>query len=130
MKFLEIKENSNFNLNLFPMKPNTLVALAVMAFSLLSQGLNAQYKATRFQVSGNCEMCKSHIENALDIKGVKHASWNQKTKELKLKYDTTSISEDQIMKAIADVGYDTPKYKADSASYQKLSPCCQYRKEK
>jgi mercuric ion binding protein len=112
------------------MRPNTLITAALMVFSLLSQGLNAQYKAAKFQVAGNCEMCKAHIENALDIKGVKQASWNQKTKELKLKYDTTLVSEDQVMKLIADVGYDTPKYKGDSAAYLKLNPCCHYRKEK
>jgi len=112
------------------MKLNSFLINLFIVCCLLSSDVTAQFISTKFRVSGNCEMCKSTIENVLDVKGVKQASWNQKSKELKLKYDTTLVSEDQLMKIIANVGYDTPTYKADSVTYQSLSPCCRYRKEK
>ena len=41
---------------------------------------NAQNKKISFLVNGMCGMCEDRIENALDIKGISFASWNQETK--------------------------------------------------
>ena len=52
-------------------------------FTIVFFGLNsfnAQSKKISFIVSGKCDMCKERIENALDIKGIKFADWNEETK--------------------------------------------------
>ena len=103
------------------------VLLISFAFS---SGLSAQQTNSVFRVSGNCEMCKSRIEAAVDVKGVKKATWNEESGELKIRYDSTQVSEDKLMKLVANAGHDTPRYKADSDTYRKLNPCCQYRSTK
>ena len=78
-------------------------------------------------VSGNCGMCKSTIQGALQIKGVKYADWNMKTHRLAVKYDTKKITLDEIAKRVAAVGYDNEYHQADDKTYDKLHGCCQYR---
>lgn len=80
-------------------------------------------------VQGLCEMCKDRIEKAAKgVSGVSSASWDQKTKQLHLNFDASKTSVDAISKAIAKVGHDTDKYKADKATYDALPDCCKYRK--
>jgi Cu(I)/Ag(I) efflux system membrane fusion protein len=79
-------------------------------------------------VQGNCEMCKSKIEKAAkDQDGVTTAEWNGESKELHLHFDATKTSLEAISKAIAAIGYDTGKDKADDDVYNALPPCCKYR---
>lgn len=80
-------------------------------------------------VQGLCEMCKDRIEKAAKgVSGVSSASWDQKTKQLHLNFDASKTSVDAISKAIAKVGHDTDKYKADKTTYDALPDCCKYRK--
>ncbi|MBP6302899.1 MAG: heavy-metal-associated domain-containing protein [Bacteroidia bacterium] len=83
-----------------------------------------------FKVYGNCEMCKSTIENAVDVKGVKAADWNIKTGLITLTYQQQKITLDKIHELIAAAGYDTDQKTADSAIYKNLTPCCQYERKK
>ncbi len=87
-------------------------------------------KHETFNVSGNCEMCKSTIETAAkSLSGVKVANWDIKTKQLHVSFsEETSISD--IHKAIAKSGYDTELEKADDEVYNKLPGCCQYTRPK
>jgi len=79
-------------------------------------------------VSGACEMCKMKIENtAKSIGGVKSANWNLEAKVLNVEFDNSKTDLDAISKAIAAVGYDTEKDKADDAVYNALPGCCKYR---
>lgn len=87
----------------------------------------AQMKTEKIKVSGNCGMCKKHIEGALTKKdGVTKAFWNKETKVLTVTYDTKKITNDEIQKKVAAVGYDTPKYRGDDKAYNELDACCQY----
>ena len=80
-------------------------------------------------VQGLCEMCKERIEKAAKgVSGVSSASWDQKTKQLHLNFDSSKTSVDVIGKAVAKAGHDTDKYKADKAAYDALPSCCKYRK--
>jgi periplasmic mercuric ion binding protein len=82
-------------------------------------------------VWGNCGMCKNKIEKSLKKEGISKASWNDETKLLVVTYDDTKITNDDIQKTVAAVGYDTEKYTADDKAYNKLPGCCKYdRKEK
>ncbi len=79
-------------------------------------------------VKGECEMCKDRIEKAANgVEGVSFASWESEKQVLHLNYDPDKTSADAIAQAIAAVGHDTDKYKADQATYDALPSCCKYR---
>jgi copper chaperone CopZ len=74
-------------------------------------------------------MCKKTIESSLKGKpGISSAVWNKDTKMMKVTYDSSKISEDQIHQKIADAGYDTNKKKASDKAYGALPGCCQYKR--
>jgi RND family efflux transporter, MFP subunit len=82
-----------------------------------------------FKVFGNCESCKKRIENAArSVKGVARASWNMSTKKIHVEYDATKTNLDAIHRAIAKVGHDTDKLRANDKTYNALPSCCLYRK--
>lgn len=79
-------------------------------------------------VKGKCEMCKDRIEKAAKgVEGVSFANWEIEKQVLHLNYDPDKTSTDAIAKAIAAVGHDTDKYKAEQATYDALPSCCKYR---
>ncbi len=104
----------------------------IMLFALLFIGLqftaqDATPVKESFKVWGNCDMCKSKIEKAVkSIDGVKYAKWNVASKKMYVKFYEDKTSVDAIQKAIADVGYDTEKYKAKDEVYNNLHSCCKY----
>jgi len=82
-----------------------------------------------FGVSGNCEMCKERIETAaLSVKGVTSAVWDLETKKIHVEFNSMETNIDAIHKAIAKVGHDTEKFKADNQTYNALPDCCKFRK--
>ena len=110
------------------MKSLKFPIVTTMAF--ISTALFAQTtKTEQIKVYGNCSMCKKHIETSLKVDGVAKADWDKKTKILAVTYDSSKISNDQIQKNIAAVGYDTEKYKADDKAYSGLDECCQYERK-
>ena len=95
----------------------------------LSYGQNKNMKAS-IEVDGVCMMCKKRIEKAsLKTKGVKFASWNVDTHELKLIFDENKTSLSQIASNVTDVGHDTKSFIASKEAYESLDPCCKYRDE-
>ena len=87
-------------------------------------------KKIKFQVNGVCEMCKNRIETALDVKGIRLADWNIKTKLCRVKFNSEVISENDIHKLISGVGHDTPTCRAKDTDYNNLYHCCRYDREK
>jgi periplasmic mercuric ion binding protein len=80
-----------------------------------------------YKVAGNCETSKKRIENAaLNVKGVKVAHWDEDQQVLRVTFFPDETDSLKIQKAIAAVGHDTEKFKADDAVYQKLPNCCKY----
>jgi len=111
---------------------NILTTIAVIAIILIANFSQAQEKSKKvetseFKVYGVCGMCKTRIENAALIKGVKLAEWNKETQLIKVIYNPTKVTLDDIHKAIAEVGHDTEKVKAADEVYNKLPNCCAYR---
>lgn len=100
-----------------------IVAL-LMAAATISYG--QKVKSESFKVSGNCGMCKSKIEKAAKEAGAKDASWDAETKELTVKYNSSSTNAAKIQEKIAEVGYDNAGFKATVDSYNKLHGCCKY----
>lgn len=111
-----------------------LFTLFFILFSTLN--CNAQDKSGRkvetasFKVWGNCEMCKSTIEAAADVKGVKSANWNLDSKIFSVTYNPEKISLEKIHELIAASGYDTEKVKGDDKAYAELPDCCHYERRK
>jgi copper chaperone CopZ len=86
-------------------------------------------KTEKINVAGKCGMCETRIEKAaLAIDGVKKADYDLKAKTLAVTYDENKTNTDGIEKAMAAVGHDTDKFKAEDAVYSKLPGCCKYRK--
>jgi periplasmic mercuric ion binding protein len=98
------------------------VLLAITSISF------AQTKTETFKVSGNCGMCKSTIEKAAKAAGATSASWDEETKDLTVKYSSSSTNAAKIQKKIAAVGYDNVSFKATVEAYKKLPACCQYER--
>ncbi len=87
-------------------------------------------KTEEFKVSGNCGLCESRIEKAVNsVEGVNSADWDKETKILNVSFDTTKTDVDKIQIAIAKVGHDTEMHKADNKVYNSLPECCQYTRE-
>jgi periplasmic mercuric ion binding protein len=107
----------------------TKLFLFVIFFGVLlrAHGVSGQTITTDLKVSGNCVMCKKRIESALDRKGIKKATWDPKTKNLHLVYNSSRISEQEIHQIIAAAGHDTEKVKAPDEAYADLPYCCLYR---
>ena len=87
-------------------------------------------KKIKFNVNGVCDMCKNRIETALDIEGIKFASWSIKNKICIIRFIPEIISEDEIHKLIAKLGHDTSQCKATDEDYSNLYYCCHYNREK
>ena len=109
------------------MKNLFITILAFFCFSVSAQEKKGETKTVTFKVLGNCEQCKSRIENAADIKGVKLAEWDAKTQSVKVIYKTDKVTEEQIKKAILNAGHDVEGEKAPDSSYKKLPDCCKFR---
>lgn len=85
-------------------------------------------KIEEIPVRGVCGMCKKRIEEtAYGIRGVQSAQWSAEKQALKVVYDGSKTDSETIQKRIALIGHDTPQYKADQATYDKLPACCHYR---
>ena len=111
------------------MKTKTKMILSgiVMMLGLSAVSQNNQLQGLgSYKVSGNCGMCEKTIEKAAIKKGVTKADWNKDTKILTLEFDTKKTSADEILKSIANAGYDNEKHLATHAAYNKLPECCKY----
>ena len=69
-------------------------------------------KTESYKVYGNCSMCKKTIETTVKQNKDALGIWNSKTQMLILTYDSTKTNSDEILKRIANVGYDNDKYLA------------------
>ena len=88
--------------------------------------LSGDVKTAEFKVEGVCGMCKDRIENGALIKGVKKAEWDKETEMITVIYNPDKVELIDIHKAIAELGHNTDKVKAEETAYNKLPTCCQY----
>lgn len=90
------------------------------------QPAKAGFVTSKFTVYGNCGMCKTRIEKALKVKGVKYAYWDKDTELATVKHDPKVVSLDQLHQLCAAVGHDTDLVKAKDEVYNQLHSCCKY----
>ncbi|REH54682.1 copper chaperone CopZ [Tenacibaculum gallaicum] len=80
-----------------------------------------------FGVRGNCGMCESTIEKAVnDVDGVASADWDKLKKQINVSFDDSKTNLDAIHNAVAASGYDTDKVSGSDEAYGDLPGCCQY----
>lgn len=105
-----------------------IIAIAVLLFIVSNFTQDKKVIESEIKVLGNCNMCKTRIEKAVDIKEVKYKKWSKQTKILKIAYQST-ITLDSLQKRIAEVGHDNGegKYLAKDEVYKNLPKCCLYR---
>jgi outer membrane receptor for ferrienterochelin and colicins len=95
--------------------------------SFAQEAKNENTTSTSFKVFGACEQCKTRIELAVKIKGVKTGVWDVDTKMLSLEYDPTQVSLEKIQNKILSAGHDLENQKAKDIIYKELPACCHYR---
>ena len=108
---------------------NSLMKIMIAISVLLSTTGNAQIKNAKTEsvkIYGNCGMCETKIEKAGNIKKIANVDWNQETQMATLTYDAKKNNQDEILKRIALVGYDSDKFLAPDDVYNNLHGCCQY----
>lgn len=108
-----------------------LVLACLFSLTMVAQEKKSKNKKVVIKVAGNCGMCEKRIEKAAySVKGVKDAEWHVDCQDIHLVIDETKCSAEDVAKAIAAVGHDTGKIKADDAVYEKLHGCCNYERMK
>jgi copper chaperone CopZ len=108
---------------------NSFMKIMVATSILLSTAVSAQIKNAKTEtvkVYGNCGMCESKIEKAGNLKNVAKVDWNQESQMATITFDGTKTNQDEILKRIALVGYDSDKFLAPDEVYNNLHGCCQY----
>lgn len=110
-------------------RSNGEVVTSVRQKEALDNETLANAQKASFKVRGNCSMCKARIEKAANsLTGVGGAVWEAKSQVVKLEYDAEVIDVETIHKAIAKVGHDTKRAKANNEVYENLPPCCLYKR--
>jgi len=105
--------------------------IGMLAIVMISMSALAQKADESFKVYGNCEHCKMRIEKTVkSMDGVTNAVWNQKTKILRVKFDTTKTDLKKLHLAVANVGHDTEIATAKEEVYNQLPACCKYERKK
>ena len=103
-----------------------LMLATILLFSIIANAQIKNAKIESVKVYGNCEMCKAKIEKAGNLKKISKVTWDDKSQLATITYDEKKTNQDEILKRIALVGYDSDKFLAPDATYSKLPGCCQY----
>ena len=109
---------------------NFLAAFAVILLAAgAAQAQTSKMTTANVHIYGNCGMCEKTIEGAAFKKGEAEADWNKSTKQAVISYDASKTTLDDVLKRIADSGYDNEKYRAPDKAYNKLHSCCKYERK-
>ncbi len=110
------------------MKKSILTAVVLFLTITMSFGQSkSDVTEITFGVRGNCGMCKTTIEKAVNsVAGVSHANWNVDYKKIDISFDALKTNKMELHNAIVASGYDTDMSNADEKAYENLPGCCQY----
>lgn len=106
-----------------------LVAITLLLSVTFAYAQNKNSVTETVKINGNCSMCKQTIETAAAKNKTAKVNWNENTKTATITYNPKKTRLDQILKSIADAGYDNEKFSATDAVYGQLHGCCQYDRE-
>ena len=84
----------------------------------------------KFEIWGNCGMCKKTIEKAaMSVAGVKSANWDVDSHVFEFILDPLKTKVEKLHAAVAAAGYDTELVRGDDRAYNNLHGCCQYERK-
>lgn len=106
-----------------------LVAITLLLSVTFVNAQNKNSVTETVKINGNCSMCKQTIETAAAKNKTAKVNWNESTKTAIITYNPKKTSLDQILKSVADAGYDNEKFTAEDAVYEQLHGCCQYERD-
>ena len=110
------------------MKTRILWTMAILVMSISTVMAYAE-KKEKFEVAGNCGMCKTRIEKAANaVDGVNAAVWDKESKMLEVTYDSDKTDIHKVHLAVAKAGHDTKMHKASDEVYDELPGCCKYER--
>ncbi|MEO6347366.1 MAG: DUF3347 domain-containing protein [Aquaticitalea sp.] len=104
----------------------TILSVVLSTTSGFSQIKNPQTETVK--IFGNCELCKTPIENAGKIKNTASVAWNKDTQMAEVTFDSKKTNRDEILKRIALAGYDNDQFLAPDHAYAQLADCCKYER--
>lgn len=111
------------------MKTKFLSAMVILVLCVTTVSAKSE-KKEKFDVAGNCGMCKTRIEKAANsVSGVSTAVWNKESLKLEVTFDEEKTTIDKVHKAVAKSGHDTKLVKASDKVYDKLPGCCKYERK-
>lgn len=106
-----------------------MMAITVLLSITVNAAQIKNAKTEPVKIYGNCEMCKTTIEKAGNLKSVAKVDWSKDTQLAILTYDSQKTNQEEILKRIALAGYDSNSFLAPEAAYNILPGCCQYERE-
>lgn len=105
-----------------------LMAIVLLLSVTIANAQSPKTVTDTVKINGNCSMCKKTIETAANSKSAK-LNWDENTKTATLTYNPKKTSVDEVLKRVADAGYDNEKFRSADAVYDKLHGCCKYDRE-
>lgn len=93
------------------------MAVMMLLVSLLYTAQIKNAKTETVKISGNCDMCKSKIEKSGNVKNVATVNWDESSKMATLTYDASKTNQQEILKRIANAGYDSESFYAPDDVY-------------
>jgi mercuric ion binding protein len=97
----------------------------IFAFFAMTTFAQKEVKEIKIHTSAECGSCKKRIEGKLNYtKGIRFAELDVPSKDVTVQFQSDKISEAEIKKIIADLGYDADEVKADKKGYEALPGCC------
>jgi len=107
---------------------NKVLVIGLMFLMITFLSCKNTVVETQVHVWGSCDLAKTKIDSAAKLEGVIKADWNKDTKLLTIKFDSSKVSLDQILKSVSMAGFDNEGYFADDYAYNKLPLECQYER--
>ncbi|MCD1115389.1 DUF3347 domain-containing protein [Chryseobacterium turcicum] len=104
------------------------VMMLLVSLVYTAQIKNAKTEMVKIYV--NNSQCKATIEKVGNLKNVAMVSWNEETKMATLTYDSSKTNQQEILKRIANAGFDSDSFYAPDDVYAKLPSSCQYKRNK
>lgn len=106
-----------------------LVALTLLLSVTFANAQSKNNVTETVKINGNCGMCKKTIETAAAKNKTAVVNWNADTKTATVTYNPKKTNLNEILKSVADAGYDNEKFTAPDTVYNKLHGCCQYDRD-
>lgn len=119
------------------MKKVTFLVITLFAFTMIQAAVldlskvniatkESKIDTLKVQTSAVCKMCKERLEHDMAFeKGVKAVNLNMEDKVLTVVYRNDKTTEEELKKAITEIGYDADDMLADQKAHDKLPACCQ-----